>query len=743
MLMRKLIIYSTATLLCFSSMAMAEVHVQQCQTHSEDFLPEVEGSEETAVDVQADSVQLVDEGTSVFTGDVEVTRSGQELTSDRATYNRQSGDVTAKGNVQIRDSKMILNADQAEWSLTTDEGRMLDADYRLNESHARGDASHVYRQGAELTSLKGATYTTCEQGDNAWLLESSTVNLDHTEAVGVAKNVVVRLAGMPVFYTPYISFPLNDERKSGFLTPMIGSSDETGFDVRTPYYWNISPDKDATITPRYMSDRGLMLNGEFRYLTERHQGKLDAGFLASDDLQSKGTDINPNYKEDRKHFSLQHTGRLSSRWYSNVDYNYVSDNAYLEDFGSGLSLTSTTHINRQLNVGYTGNNWDFTGRLQGYQTLTDISRPYQRLPQLVIKGSFPDKIMGLTYGIRAEYVAFDHDKQVDGQRFDIEPSLSLPWSSAAAFVTPRIALSHTRYDLDDNGTTVVNDTPTRTLPIVSVDSGLFFERELNFANNGYIHTLEPRAFYLYIPERDQTDIPIFDTSARTFSMGQLFAHDRFTGTDRVGDTSQLSIALTSRIINQETGKENLRVSLGQIQYFKDRKVTLLNTATETQSDSDMIAEVVASIAKEWTLRGEMQWNPHGDTNSMSALAVNYRGDGGSLLNMSHRYRRDDATVNDGLEQVDISTRIPFNKQWSIVGRWYHSLKDNRTLESLAGIEYDSCCWATRLVVRDYVNSASDEERNLAIFFQIELKGLGNFGQTTESLLERSILGFGS
>jgi len=741
--MRKLIILPTVLLLCFSSLAMAEVSGYQCKTDNDDYLPAVSNADETAVDVKADNVQLVDEGTSVFTGNVEVIRSGQELKSNRATYNQTSGNVTANGDVQIRDSDIILNADQAEWSLSNDEGRLLDADYRLRESHARGKATHVYRQGTQKTSLKGASYTTCEEGSDAWLLESTNVVLDHEKAVGVARDVVIRLADVPVFYTPYMSFPLNDERKSGFLTPMAGSSDETGFDLRTPYYWNISPNKDATLTPRYMSDRGLMLNGEFRYLTERHQGKLDAGFLASDDLKKDEDTPNPYYNEDRKHFSLQNRSQFTSRWSSSVDYNYVSDKAYIEDFGSTLSLTSTSHLNRQLNVGYAGKNWDFIGRMQGYQTLTDVTKPYQRLPQFLVTGTFPDNAMGLSYGMKAEYVAFDHEQKLKGQRFNIEPSVSLPWQSAAAFVTPRIALSHTRYDLDENGNTLTDNSPTRTLPIVSVDSGLFFERDMSFANSKYIHTLEPRAFYLYIPERDQSDIPIFDTSSRTFSMGQLFAYDRFSGNDRIGDANQVSLSLTSRIINQETGKENLRVSLGQIQYFKDREVTLRNTDAETQSDSDMVAEVVASIANEWTVRGEMQWNPHGDTNNMSAVGINYRDGKGRLLNMSHRYRRDAEGSTNGLEQVDISTRIPFNKQWSVVGRWYRSLKDNRTLEGLAGIEYDSCCWATRLVVRNYVNDATDQDRNVAIFFQIELKGLGNFGQKTETLLERSILGYGS
>lgn len=736
--MRNLMLFSAITLSCYGVGAVAGTNWQHCDSGSStDFLPVTAGPANLVTDVKADSVQLVDDGTSVFTGNVEVKQGSQELTSKRATYNRSSGKVTAQGDVQIRDSETILNAEQAEWDLSKDEGSLIDADYRLRESHARGEASHVFRQGVSQTKLKNATYTTCPTGDDAWLLSASKVNLDHDEAVGVARDVVVRLGGLPIFYTPYLSFPLNDERKSGFLTPMIGSSDETGFDVRTPYYWNISENKDATFTPRYMSERGLMLNGEFRYLFDKGYGNVDVGFLASDSLKKDGDNVNPYYDEDRKHFSLKHSSRLSSKWNANVDYNYLSDNAYLEDFGSTLSLASTTHINRKLDVAYHGDVWRFTGLLQGYQTLTDATKPYQRLPQLLLNGSLPDQFMGMTYGLKAEYVAFDHASNIDGQRFDIEPSVSLPWTSAAAFVTPRLALNHTRYELDSSINVGGDNSPTRTLPIASVDSGLFFERDMNFWGTGYTHTLEPRAFYLYIPEREQSDIPIFDSGLRTFNMGQLFSYDRFSGTDRVGDTNQLSLALTSRVIDQKTGRERFRASLGQIQYFSDRKVSLNNTVIETQSDSDMVAEIMASIANNWTARGEIQWDTHGDTSSMSALQLRYRTDNGRLLNMSHRYRR------DSLEQVDISARLPLDHQWSLVGRWYRSLKDNRTLEGLAGIEYDSCCWAARLVARNYINNVSDNDRNLAIFFQLELKGLGNFGQKTETLLERSILGYSS
>jgi len=727
----------SVSLFQYSSNVVAEQPVSQCGFSETDYLPIADNLEETPIDVKADNAEFVKDGTSVFTGDVEVLRAGQELKSDRATYNKLSGEVTAQGNVQIRDSQMILNAEDAEWSVNNDNGVMTDAIYRLKDSHARGKASTIDRQGKVETNLENATYTTCAEGDNAWLLKASKVHLDHEEAVGSARNVVVRLADVPVFYTPYISFPLNDQRKSGFLVPSVGSTSSTGFDLRTPYYWNIAPQMDATITPRYMSDRGIMLNGEFRYLTQHYKGNIDAAYLASDDLEKDGNDSNPNYEESRKHFSWQQNGQINSRLYTDIDYNYVSDNAYIQDFGSNLSLTSTTHINRLFKMGYLGDNWSVTGRLQGYQTVTEATKPYQRLPEIRFNSSVPDQLMGMTYALKAEYVDFAHDEQVAGQRIDIEPALSLPLRSSAAFLTPRIALHHTRYELDANGNAITEDNPTRTLPISSIDSGLFFEKELNVSNTSFIQTLEPRAFYLYIPERDQGDIPLFDTGENTFAMGQLFSRNRFTGADRIGDANQLSLALTTRFINQDTGREKLRATLGQIQYFSDRTVTLNDTGAETKSDSDMVAEIVASITDEWTAKTQMQWENNGVANNMSAVTVAYRGNNGGLFNFSHRYRRDD------LEQMDISAKVPINKQWNVVGRWYHSLEDNRTLEAMAGIEYDSCCWASRFIVRDFVNSSTDEDRNLAIFFQIELKGLGNFGQNTNTLLRKSILGYGS
>lgn len=752
--MRRVKLLTTILMSCFAGAVVAEQEQGlTCHFGYEDlFLPVSSvDPEQSEVDVKAENVQLLQTGTSVFSGEVDISRAGQQLSSERATYNRNSGDVRASGEVRLRDSEVIIDAKQAEWSLNKDEGRMLDAEYRIRQMHARGEATHVLRKGKATTDLKDATYTTCPEGSNVWQLKANKVHLDHETAVGEATNVVLRMGGWPVFYTPYINFPLNDERKSGFLAPTIGVSSETGFDLAIPYYLNIAPEMDATITPRYMSDRGLMLSGQYRYLTEYSEGEIEASFLGSDNLRKDGDEINPYYNEDRKLFTWQDQSRYGNGWSSKIDYGYVSDDDYFSDFGSGLSLSSTTHLNRLAQAAYNGDVWDFTARVQGYQTLRDVAEQYKRLPQLLLRGYLPDQALGLSYEFDAEYVEFDHKDKVEGQRIDLEPAISLPVGTSAFYATPRVALKHTRYDLKNDETNSFDNSATRTLPITSFDTGVFFDREMNLWGDNYIQTLEPRAFYLYIPHREQSDIPDFDTRLSTFNMIRLFSYDRFIGRDRIGDANQLSLALTTRIINEKTGKENLRFTLGQIQYFSDREVFLPGGSIEEDRESDMIAEAVAYINDEWSVSGEIQWDPDVNESNLSSIGLRYRVENGAIFNISHRYRREDASTNrqEGLEHLDVSAHIPINEQWSVFGRYYRSINTGRTLEGLFGVEYDSCCWATRLAVRNYVNegdiftntNAESQDRNLSIYLQIELKGLGSFGKKSDRLLEQSIRGY--
>ncbi len=735
--MHKLIFFLTAVLLYSSSIAMADI-CSVLASDDVDFLPVVANPENQQIDAKADHAQLVKDDTSVFTGNVELRQANRELIADRATYNKTTGYITAQGNVRIRDSDIILHSAEAEWSVTADQGDTLDASYLLRGNYARGIASTAHQQGRALTILDNATYTTCSANDSAWQLSASTVKLNHQTAVGVAHHAVLRLGGFPVFYTPYVNFPLNDERKSGFLTPSVGTSGKLGTEIITPYYWNIAPNMDATLTPRNMSKRGLMLIGEFRYLSHKSRGILGVDYLPNDDLKRDGLKINKYYNQNRKHIKWLHNTQVTPRLYTNVDYNYVSDIEYLNDFGSSLGLTSTTHIKRLFQASYNHNNWSLNGRVESYQTLADVVKPYQRSPEISFTSSLPNQFIGLTYALKARYVKFDHKTKLRGRRIDIVPAVSLPLRWAAAFVKPRAALHSTWYELNyKDGSEVKGDRmPTRALPLLSVDSGLFFERDINIWGQDYIHTLEPRAFYLYVPERDQQHIPIFDTSLRTFNMAQLFSYDRFSGNDRIGDTNQVSMAITSRIVDRKTGQENFRFSVGQIQYLKNRNVALHNSGKDTRSQSDIVAEAVLSLGKKWKIRSEMQWDPYQGLANILAAQLRYRGDNKSIFNITHRYRR------DRKEQIDLSTYVPFNHKWSMVGRWYYSMKEDEhnTLESLLGIQYDSCCWAARLVGSDYYNK-TDKKLDFGMFFQLELRGLGIFGQKTDELLKESILGY--
>lgn len=753
--MRKMKLVSTVLMSCFAgTVAAQQEQGLMCQFGYEDvFLPVTDlDPEQSPIDVKADEVQLPENGTSIFTGNVEINRPGQQLTADRATYRRATGDMTANGNVRLRDSEMIVDAEQAEWSMLNDEGRMLDAEYRIRQAHARGGATHLLRQGVTSTDLRNATYTTCPEGNDAWQLKASEVHLNHETAVGEAENVVVRLGGIPIFYTPYINFPLNDERKSGFLIPSVGMSSENGFDVLVPYYFNIAPNMDATLMPRYMAERGLMLGGQFRYLFEFGEGELGASYLNSDDQKNDGDELNPNYGEDRQLFTWQHRSYFDNRWRALVDYNYVSDDEYFSDFGTSLNVSSRTHLNRLVETGYRGDVWDFTARLQGYQSLADVSEQYKRLPQLLLQGYLPDQALGLSYEMEAEYVEFDHNDKVDGQRINFEPVVSLPMGTAGFYATPRVALNHTQYSLRNDATGNFDDNASRTVPISSFDTGLIFERDMDWGNGNYIQTLEPRAFYLHIPYRDQSDIPDFDTTLSTFNMLQLYSYDRFIGRDRIGDANQLSLGATTRIIDEQTGEEKLRFTLGQIRYFDERRVTLPGDPVQNDSDSDMVAEAMAYITEEWSAQGEIQWDPSEMQSNMSSVGLRYRGENGGIFNIFHRYRRDEPTQPNtitALEQLDVSASLPINERWSMFGRWYRALDTGETLESLAGLQYDSCCWSARVAMRSYIDSYYDDtideyassDRNNAIYFQIELKGLGAFGNQTDSLLERSIRGF--
>lgn len=694
------------------------------------------GDETTYLD--ADTSEALQNEIFNFWGDVLVRRSGKELEADTVTYNRTEDTLQAAGNIRLRQQNLSLQGDTGHYNLGNETGEINTVeDFRLPEIHGRGSADRVLLESRDHQRILGGIYTTCNSGNDDWYLHSSNIKLDQAEGVGTARNVWIEFKGLPIFYSPYLSFPLNDKRKSGFLAPSLTSSTETGTDLRIPYYFNLAPEYDATLTTRNISKRGLQLQGEFRYLTPQGHGQLDLGYLPDDSLQNR----------DRALLGYRHSGTLAPRWSTDINYNYVSDKNYFEQLGDTLSVASTTHLERRAEATYREDNWSATGRLQAYQTVDETlpgsSRPYQRLPQLLFSSTQPEYPWGGNTSFSGEYVHFDRIDSLTAQRIDLHPTVTTPYSSEAGYLQPALSLRHTQYLLNDKTPGTSYDS-SRTLPIFSLDSSVFFERDANFGARRFTHTLEPRLFYLYVPYQDQSDIPVFDSGLTGFSFANMFQSNRFSGADRVGDANQITLAISSRLLDGNSGQERLRASLGQIHYFRDRRVTLPGGAVETAANSDIIGELSSSeFIQHWSATANLLWNRQQSKLSTGTVGLRYRSDDKHLINLSYRYQQ------NSLEQTDVSAVWPLSRnqqrQWNAVARWNYSLPDSRTLESLFGVEYDTCCWRARVTARHFINDTAGGS-NTALFLQLELKGLTSFGDQEyrrglEGLLDASTFAY--
>ncbi len=688
------------------------------------------------IQINADSADLLhEERTAVFSGNVEVNWNTQFLEADQIRYNQANDTLDAQGNIYYQTPGLLLSGDSAHMELTTDRGHMENTQYRLPARRVRGSAAEVEILDRDRSRYKDITYSTCAPGNNGWAVEANELEVDRASGMGTVYGGIVKFKGVPFFYLPYATFPIDNQRKSGFLVPSIGHSSETGFDITTPYYFNIAPSMDATFSPRYMSKRGWLLGGEFRYLTDWYNSRILAEILPDDN--SRGGN---NEDTLRGAFSYRGNSFPTTRWQLDTNINYVSDADYVEDLSGSLSSSSARHLERRGDLRYLGDDWEFLGRLQHFQTIDQtiatVDRPYARLPQLQL--SLEKEVLGpLVTHLETEYVYFDLDDAVHGHRFDISPGLSLQMRNSWGYLIPKISGRYTTYDLDDQ--TIGNPaTPERSLYTASLDTGLIIERESSWFGNPFTQTLEPRLFYLYTPRENQDELPVFDTSEFDLSFANLFRENRFNGADRVGDANHLTVALTSRTLDGGTGAELLRASIGQIFYFEDREVQLPGMMEVDESSSAIVAEIAARLSGNWHTRATAQWDPHadGDHTRQGAFHLYYRGDEGGLFNLAHRFRA------NLLDQSDVSFRWPVTQRLSMVARWNHSWRDNRDLEGFGGFEYDSCCWIFRAVARHYVNDESHDS-NTAFFAQLELKGLTSLGSRIDNFLEDGILGYQS
>jgi len=682
--------------------------------------------------VVANSSEAQPSGDILLRGQAAIVKGDRQLNADEVTFNRNNQAAVATGAVVFGDSRMMLEGTSLAYNIDTDQGTIENASYALREKRARGRATRIIRSDASRHRLEGAFYTTCPPGKRDWAVRSTKVDLDFDAGEGSARNVVLDFKGVPILYSPYFSFPLSDKRKSGFLLPTAGSSTAGGFEMSVPYYLNLAPNYDATITPRYMSKRGLMMEGSGRYLLSNLNGTLEGAVLPSDSAAGRTRDA----------LFLTQSGSFTPRWSHYLTYNRVSDDAYFEDFGKGIADVSTTHLQRLANTTYNGDNWRVLGQVESYQTLSG-TQPYRRMPQVMFNTS-GFTFGGLNYALDSEYTAYDHPDQVDGTRLDLYPSISLPWERAAFRVEPRVGFRYTQYQLNRQ-LPGLNDAPSRSLPILSLDSGLFFERDLDLWGVNAQQTLEPRLFYLYIPYRNQDDIPVFDTGDTDFSFQSLFRTNRFSGPDRQGDANQVTAALTSRFLSATSGVEMLRASLGQIRYLRDRQVALRPGSAVSASESAIVGELWARLTRALTASGDLEWDPDSGSTQRSVVGLHYRDAGGLLLNASYRMRRELPNLSapgltDSLEQIDLSGVIPLGRNWQLVGRSYYSLPDSKVIESFVGLGYESCCWGARVVTRRYIRNLSGDTAS-AILFELELKGLTNIGNKVENLLTDGVYGY--
>ncbi len=684
---------------------------------------------------------------AVFSGNVIIRRGSRMLEANRVEYNKADDILDASGGIYFEQPGLRLTSSAGQFELGAERGQAENVEYRLIDRSGRGQADSVEIESGILSHYRNITYSTCRPGEDDWLLQAKELDVDRSKGEGTAHHATVSFKGVPFAYLPYINFPIDDRRKSGFLAPSIGTSSSSGLELEIPYYFNIAPQMDATLTPRIMSKRGLMLNGEFRYMTENQEGKLRAGLLPDDRDAQEGED------STRGGVSFQSEGNLAPDWSFDTNLNYVSDSNYLDDFGRTLEWTSARNLERRGELKYSGNDWSLLGRLQQFQTvdktIDTADRPYSRLPQFLLDLNKPNQFLGLSYHLRSEYVHFDHDSDevADGDRIDLHPALSMPLRRPWGFLTPKASLRYTTYNLS-NQIPGESDTPDRTIPSFSLDGGLYFERGANWFGNTITQTLEPRLFYLLTPNKNQDDLPDFDTANLDISFFSLFRENRFSGSDRVGDANQLTTALTTRILNNTSGTELFRGSFGQIVYFRDRKVNLPPVDTEEDdissslgaypddSSSSLVAEVVARMGRDWRTRGNIFWNPHQKETAKASYSIHYLDPQQRILNLGYRFDRGD------FNKTEVSGRWPLTNKLHTVLRWDYSLKYSKTMGFFAGFEYESCCWIGRLVAQQLLTDPDgDPEKENSIFLQLELKGLTSFGSKIDEFLERGILGY--
>jgi LPS-assembly protein len=706
--------------------------------------PRLFTGESSPTDIRARQLHTVSGGVSEFSGNVELQQGDQRLTAEQLRYDKATGLADATGNVMFQDSSgASFQTQETHINLESRLGYAGPSYFRLENAGARGDAERIDFEGPDHTRLTRVRYTTCAPGQDSWFLKMRELKLDTQEDIGTAYHASVDFQGVPIFYLPYLSFPISDQRKSGFLIPRVGSASNRGLEAAAPYYFNLAPNYDDTLTPHYMSLRGLQWQNEFRYLTRRSEGHFEIEFLPNDRMANQeNSTIDPSqHRGDNRAAGIyQHKHVFNPLWSGNIDLRAVSDKKYFDDFGDNLGLTTQTHLPQNAVVDYRGPLWNFSARAADYQTIdrtiAPADRPYARLPQINLSTNLPLSPNHVNYFFESEAVNFERSIGVTGERLNLGPALSLPLENSYGYVTPRLGARHIAYHLSSTQ----DETPSLTRGVFSLDSGLIFERDSRWGEHLFTQTLEPRLYYLYVPPKGQDGLPNFDTGVPDLSFSNLFRDNRFAGGDRIGDSNQITAAVSTRFIDDSDGAERGRASLGRIYYLADRQVNL-PAGPSGAASSDIVGEATATLTSHWHARSTVQWNRADDHLQKYNYYLQYNPSKNRIVNVGKRFSRGE------LEQTDISTEWPIAGRWTFRAQSLYSLRDRRNVDSYAGVEYNACCWALRVVGgrRLVIDTQRDNAatQNNSIMLELELTGLSKLGHVPDSPLRESVFSFPS
>ncbi|MFZ5724566.1 MAG: LPS-assembly protein LptD [Pseudomonadota bacterium] len=703
-------------------------------------LPPLDGDDRglgAPVYVAADRMQLDENGESQVAGSVEVRQGQNMMRAERAVISAARDKLLLDGNVYLQDPSMTLEASRAELTLDGSGSHIRDTRYAVHASNIRGSADAINREDIYRVEIQGGAYTTCEPGNAAWLLAAHRIRLDQEAGWGSASHVRLQVQRVPVLYVPYITFPIDKRRRTGILYPTFNFSSESGTDISVPYYINLDPQYDLLLTPRWIEERGKAGSAQFRYLhgapaASYGNGELGVGWIGRDALYNN---------DDRYAVRFRHSGAPADGWQLYADATEVSDNDYLDDIDAQISVNREAHLLRVAQVRHTADRWSALARVQAYQTIDPTiplsDQPYRRLPQLQFVALQP-VAGGLEWGGLAEYSLFDRDIDIadpHGARLRMEPVVRWPLARDSFRLVPTLKARHAGYDLEQNPT---GDSLSRTIPTASLDGTLFLERSFRLHDRDWTQTLEPRFYALWTPYENQDDIPLFDTTAMTFSYDQLFRDNRFAGGDRIGDARQVSLALESRFIGPD-GSESGRLGIGQTLFDADRRVQMSTLdPVETERYSPFVANALWRLSKRWSARAEGQWEPQDREFVRGSLRAGWQDEAFRTANLAYRYD------NPGIDQAELSGLLPVDAAWSLVGRWVFDFETARSLEALGGIEYESCCWRARILARHTLDietgSAALVPEN-SIIFELELKGLGSLGEKISAELAETIPGY--